>query len=159
MLFMIRIDIPGTGEIILEHVVFDVNGTLALDGKLLSGIPDKLEILKEHLQIHLLTADTHGKQAKIDQLLGLKAVRIQAGNEKEQKADYIQQLGASQTAAVGQGANDALMIELARIGICVISPEGSALDALLKADLIVPDILSALDILINPIRLKASLRN
>ena len=159
MLIMIRINIPGIGEINLEHVVFDVNGTLAVDGKLLPGIPEQIKRIKEHLQIHLLTADTHGKQSVIDQQLGLKAVRIQAGNEKEQKADYIQQLGASQTVAVGQGANDALMIEAARLGICVISPEGTALDALLKADLVVPDILSALEILINPIRLKASLRN
>ena len=159
MLIMIRINIPGVGEINLEHVVFDVNGTLAVDGKLLPGIPDQIKRLNEHLQIHLLTADTHGKQNVIDQQLGLKAVMIQAGNEKEQKADYIQQLGASQTVAVGQGANDALMIEAAQLGICVISPEGTALDALLKANLVVPDILSAFDILINPIRLKASLRN
>ena len=159
MLIMIRINIPGVGEINLEHVVFDVNGTLAVDGKLLPGIPDQIKRLNEHLQIHLLTADTHGKQNVIDQQLGLKAVMIQAGNEKEQKAEYIQQLGASQTVAVGQGANDALMIEAAQLGICVISPEGTALDTLLKAHLVVPDILSALDILINPIRLKASLRN
>jgi len=156
---MIRIDIPGVGEVNLEHVVFDVNGTLALDGKLLPGLPDHFQRLEKILQIHLLTADTHGKQSEIDQQLGLKAVRIQAGNEKEQKADYIHHLGANQTVAVGQGANDALMIEAARLGICVISPEGTALDTLLKADLVVPDILSALEILINPIRLKASLRN
>lgn len=155
---MIRLNVPGVGEINLEHVVFDVNGTLAVDGKLLPGISDQLQELKKHLNIHLLTADTHGKQIEIDQQLNLEAVRIQAGNEKEQKSDFIHQLGANQTAAVGQGANDALMLEAARIGICVISAEGTALQTLLKADLVVPDIKSALEILQNPARLKASLR-
>ncbi|HDD55418.1 MAG TPA: HAD family hydrolase [Chloroflexi bacterium] len=155
---MIRLNIPGVGEINLEHVVFDVNGTLAVDGTLLPGIPDLLQDLSQLLSIHLLTADTHGKQAEIDRQLNLEAIRIRAGDEKEQKLEYVHQLGADQTAAVGQGANDALMLEAARIGICVISAEGTALQSLLKADLVVPDILSALEILQNPTRLKASLR-
>jgi P-type E1-E2 ATPase len=156
---MISLHVPGIGELNLEHVVFDVNGTLAVDGKLLSGIPDLLQDLKQDLEVHLLTADTHGKQIEIDQQLKLKATRIQSGDEKEQKAAYIHHLGAEKTAAVGQGANDALMLEAARIGICVISAEGTALETLLKADLVVPDIISALEILQNPTRLKASLRN
>ena len=155
---MIRLNIPGIGEINLEHVVFDVNGTLAVDGILLPGIPDLFQELKKHLNIHLLTADTHGKQLEIDQQLNLEAVRIQAGDEKGQKLEYIHRLGAKKTAAVGQGANDALMLEAAQIGICVISAEGTALPTLLKADLVVPDIKSALEILQNPTRLKASLR-
>ena len=155
---MIIINVPGAGEINLKHVVFDVNGTLAVDGKLLPSIVDLLEDLREHLNIHLLTADTHGKQIEIDEQLNLEAVRVQAGDEMRQKAEYINHLGANQTAAVGQGANDGLMLEAARIGICVISAEGTALDTLLKADLVVPDITSALEILLNPTRLKASLR-
>ena len=155
---MISLNVPGVGEINLEHVVFDVNGTLAVDGKLLPGIPDLLQELKKHLNIHLLTADTHGKQLEIDQQLNLEAVRVQAGDEKGQKLEYIHRLGTKKTAAVGQGANDALMLEAAQIGICVISAEGTALQTLLKADLVVPDIKSALEILQNPTRLKASLR-
>lgn len=156
---MIEINVPGAGKINLEHVVFDVNGTLAVDGKILPGVPELLRKVEKHLTIHLLTADTHGKQTEIDRQLNLEATRIQAGDEKNQKSNYIHTLGAEKTAAVGQGANDALMLEAARIGICVISPEGTALQTLLKADLVVPDILSALEILHNPTRLKASLRN
>lgn len=158
MSIMIKVAIPGIGELSLEHVVFDVNGTLAVDGKLLPGVPDLFQELKQHLTIHLLTADTHGKQSRIDQVLGLEAVRIQAGDEKEHKANFIRTLDPRQTIAIGQGANDALMMEAARIGICVLSPEGTALETLLKADLVVPDINSALEILLHPIRLKASLR-
>jgi soluble P-type ATPase len=155
---MIKIAIPGKGDLELKHVVFDVNGTLAVDGHLLPEIPELLDILKDHLEIHLLTADTHGKQAEIDLILNLKAERVKAGNEARQKADYIENLGAKNTVAIGQGANDALMLKSAGLGICTLSAEGTALETLLGSDLIVPDIQSALNILLNPTRLIASLR-
>ena len=105
-----------------------------------------------------MTKKTTYDENNIDVLKGLEAVRIQAGDEKEHKANFIRTLDPMQTIAIGQGANDALMMEAARIGICVLSPEGTALETLLKADLVVPDINSALEILLHPIRLKASLR-
>lgn len=156
---MIKVAIPGKGEFELKHVVFDVNGTLAVDGHLLPGIPELLAALKDHLEIHLLTADTHGKQAEIDLILNQKANRVKAGNEARQKADYVKKLGAKNTVAVGQGANDFLMLKSAVIGICTLSAEGTALETLLGSDLVVPDIITALNILLNPTRLIASLRN
>ncbi len=155
---MIKVEIPGTGEVQLENVVFDVNGTLAVDGDLLPGVSALLEDLGERVNIHLLTADTHGKQSKLDQQLGIKAVRITPGNEAEQKVDYLRKIGPDHSAAVGQGANDSLMLKEARIGICILSQEGTALETFLQADLIVPDIISALTIISKPSRLTASLR-
>ena len=156
---MIKVAIPGKGVLELKHVVFDVNGTLAVDGELLPEVPELLGAVKDHLEIHLLTADTHGKQAEIDKILNLKADRVKPGDEARQKADYVQDLGPDITVAVGQGANDSQMIKTAVIGICTLSAEGSALETLLAADLVVPDIQSALRILLNPTRLKASLRS
>ena len=60
--------------------------------------------------------------------------------------------------ALGQGANDSLMLVSAQIGICILSVEGAARESLLGADLVMPDILSALDLLDKPLRLIASLR-
>jgi len=73
---MIRFNIPGLGDYNLEHLVMDVNGTLAVDGQLIEGVGEKIESLRSTLIIHLLTANTHGRQAVIDQQLGLTAVRI-----------------------------------------------------------------------------------
>lgn len=156
---MINVTIPGKGQFKLEHVVLDVNGTLALDGQLLPGVQELLDNLKEHLKIHLLTADTHGKQVEIDSILNLKAKRIKPGNEAQQKADYLEIIGPHKTVAIGQGANDSLMLKSAVIGICTLSAEGSALETLLGSDLVVPDIQTALNILLNPTRLIASLRS
>ena len=60
--------------------------------------------------------------------------------------------------AMGQGANDAGMLKNAVIGVCVLSPEGTALSTLLSADLVVPDILTAFSLLEKPKRMIASLR-
>jgi len=155
---VITLKIPGRGEIHLKHLVTDVNGTLAQDGEIINGVLERINQLRPHLEIHMLTADTHGKQKYIDAALGLKAIRVSPGGEAEQKAEFVRSLGAENVVALGQGANDALMLKEAAIGICVLSGEGTATEALLSADLITADVLAALDLLLHPIRIVASLR-
>ncbi len=155
---MIELNIPGRGVIRIEHLVSDVNGTLAVDGQLIPGVTRTLTALQDRLTVHLLTADTHGRQDAIDRQLGLKAVRIPPGGEAAAKAEYIQRLGPTAVAALGQGANDAEMLRQAAIGICIQSKEGLAVESLMAADILSPDILSALELLDNPLRLVASLR-
>jgi P-type E1-E2 ATPase len=155
---MIELTIPGCGLIQLEHLVCNVDGTLAIDGQLIEGVSRSLRELRDRLQIHLLTADTYGKLAAIDRQLGLTAVRIQPGGETEQKATYVRELGAERVAAIGQGANDSAMLKQAAIGICIASQEGTAVESLLAADLFVPDIFAALELLEKPLRLVATLR-
>lgn len=155
---MIELTIPGRGTVRLRHLACDVNGTLAVDGQLVDGVAGALLSLVDRLEIHLLTADTHGAQAAIDQRLGLTAVRIPAGGEAEAKAIFVRELGPSGVVAIGNGANDAAMLFEAAVGIAVLSVEGLAADAAAAADLIAPDILSALEMLDKPMRLVASLR-
>jgi P-type E1-E2 ATPase len=94
----------------------------------------------------------------IDQQLNLTAVRIQPGDEAERKAEYVRGLGAETVVAIGQGANDASMLKEAALGICVMSQEGAAIEALLSSDLVMPDIAAALELLDKPLRIVASLR-
>lgn len=155
---MIELNLPGRGILQLEHLVSDVNGTLAVDGQLIEGMTRSLRNLRDRLEIHLLTADTHGRQAAIDIALGLQARRIQPGGEAEQKAEYVHKLGAQQVVAIGQGANDAAMLKEAALGIAVHSVEGMAVETLLAADIIVPDIHAALELLEKPLRIVATLR-
>ncbi len=155
---MIELKIPGRGTLQIEHLVSDVNGTLAVDGILLEGLPRVLNSLRDRLNLHLLTADTHGRQERIDFQLGLKATRIRPGDEAQQKAEYVNRLGAERVLAIGQGANDAEMLKAAGLGVCVLSKEGTALATLMAADLVMPDIFSALELIEKPLRIVASLR-
>jgi P-type E1-E2 ATPase len=155
---MIELTIPGRGSLRLQHLVTDVNGTLAVDGVLIDGLTKRIASLRDRLEIHMLTADTHGRQFLIDEQLNLKAERVQPGNEAVQKAEFVRKLGAETVVAMGQGANDAEMLKAAALGICVMSEEGVAVETLISADLVVPDIFVALDLLDNPVRIVASLR-
>ncbi len=155
---MIELHIPGRGLVTLEYLVSDVNGTLAVDGQLIEGLPRLLNELRDRLEIYLLTADTHGRQDLIDRQLNLQAVRINPGNESQQKADYVQRLGAEHVVALGQGANDAGMLRAAAIGSCVLAAEGLSVEAVQAADVLASDIYSALELLEKPVRLVATLR-
>jgi P-type E1-E2 ATPase len=155
---MIELTIPGRGPLRIRHLVTDVNGTLAVDGVLIDGLTKRIASLRDRLEIHMLTADTHSRQSAIDEQLNLKATRIQAGNEAEQKAEFVRKLGAETVAAIGQGANDAQMLKTAALGICVMSQEGVAAETLTSADIVLPDIFAALDLLEKPVRIVASLR-
>ena len=150
--------IPGRGILELEHLVTDVNGTLAIDGQLIEGVAKRLAALRDRLTVHLLTADTHGRQAVIDQQLGLTAIKIAFGGEGLQKAEYVRRLGSDKVVAIGQGANDAEMLEEAQLGICIMSQEGVAREALMAADLLVPSIITAFELLEKPLRIVASMR-
>ena len=153
---MIEIDIPGYKRVQIEHVVFDVNGTLALDGVLLGGVAPLIQELRQQVEVHLLTANTHGKQEAVDRELGLEAHIIQGG--MVEKASYVQGLGAENVAAIGNGANDRLMCELAALGIAVIGGEGAASSIITSADIVVNDIRDALALLLKPNRICATLR-
>ena len=139
-------------------MVLDVNGTIAKDGKLLAGIPERIQKLSEKLKIHILTADTHGKQSEIDSILSIKGLRISPKNEAQQKMNYVLDLGKENTVAIGNGANDSLMIKSAHLGIVVIGNEGAAIETLINSDIVCTNIFDALDLLLNSKRIVATLR-
>jgi soluble P-type ATPase len=51
------------------------------------------------------------------------------------------------------------MMGVAGVGMAVVGPEGAAAELLAAADLVVREINDALDLLANPLRLKATLRD
>ncbi len=155
---MIEIEVPGFTCYRLQHIVLDVNGTIAKDGQLIEGVKELFVELGSKLDIHLVTADTHGGQEVIDETLGLRAVRIESQDQIRAKLDYIQRLGVDKVVAVGNGANDSAMLEHAALGIIIIGPEGAAVESLFKAKVVVPDIRAALELLLYPKRLMATLR-
>jgi P-type E1-E2 ATPase len=156
---MLTVAIPGGDTFRLVRLVLDVNGTIAEDGDLIAGVKERLARLQRDLEVVLVTADTHGRQQALDGELGLEAVRTEGGRpEARQKAELVRRLGAEGTVAIGNGANDAEMLQEAALGIAVIGPEGASAAVLQGADVVARDIRDALDLLILPRRLMATLR-
>lgn len=155
---MLEIDIPGFGSVRLEHLVSDFTGTLSVNGQLLPKVDVRLNRLAELMKIHILTADTFGKAQT--ELEGVNCeIHILTGeNQDMQKEEYVAKLGAENVAAFGNGNNDRRMLKAARIGIAVSEGEGCAIDAILAANIHVRSAGDGLNLLLNPKRLKATLR-
>jgi soluble P-type ATPase len=156
---MITIDIPGSDQIIINHLVLDYNGTLAKDGELINGVSERLILLAKSAAIHVITADTHGtvKEKLASLPVGIEV--IGADFQDELKETYIKHLGVATVAAMGNGRNDVRMLAAAKLGVGLLQEEGAAAAVLRSADIICTDICDALDLLLYPERLRATLRN
>jgi soluble P-type ATPase len=154
-LLMIQLQIPAREVIKLHHAVFDLNGTLATDGRLIPGVTHRLRKLARMLTLHILTAGTHGNIAELEEALGLAFHLVSSG---EEKVRYIEQLDPCTVIAFGNGANDVGMLRLAALGIAILGTEGLSLDALRGADILVRSPTDALDLVLYPKRLVATLR-
>jgi P-type E1-E2 ATPase len=155
---MIQIEIPGFGPVQLSHLVSDFTGTLSVDGGLLPGVQETLNQLSEKMTIHILTADTFGRAREA--LTGVSCqIHLLTGPDQDlQKEKYVKDMGPEKVMALGNGNNDRRMLKIARVGIAVMEEEGCAVEALLAADILVRSALSALRLLLSPLRLKAGLR-
>lgn len=154
---MLNIDIPGWGDLTITNAVFDFNGTLAQDGKVIPGVVEALDSLSKTVNLHVITADTYRTVEGV--LPGFISLHTLKSEEHiTEKALLIRELGSHQTVAVGNGRNDRMMLKEARIGIVVIQAEGASIEALSAADIAVTDILDAINLLNFPTRLKATLR-
>lgn len=155
---MLEIAIRGFGTLRLDHLVLDFNGTLAIDGGLLPGVKPRLRKLARLLRVHVLTADTFGKARASLAGVDCKLTILAPGGEDRAKARYVRRLGARRVACIGNGRNDRLMLAAGALGIVTLQAEGAAAASLAAADVVVRDVHDALDLLLEPRRLLATLR-
>lgn len=155
---MLKITIPGMEEITLDHLLLDYNGTLACDGKIKPGVLEKLEKLSHSLRIHVITADTFGSVQEQCDASFIHIHIIGKESQDHAKLAYLKALGPEQTVAIGNGRNDALILEEARLGFAILQEEGCATKSLLASDILFQSINDALDVLLNVNRLIATLR-
>ena len=155
---MITIDIPGRGGLQLEHLVTDFNGTIADGGALIEGVADRLRTLADRLDIAVVTADTFGRVRSEMDGLPVEILILESGGEDLAKADHVRLRGSAVTVAMGNGCNDWLMLAEASLGLAVIEGEGAAAVAVQAADVWFRDVRDALDALLEPQRLLATLR-
>lgn len=155
---MLTINIPGFKILALKHLVLDFNGTLACGGEVLPGVAERLAALAGRLAIHVVTGNTFGNAASALEGWPCQLEMLPGEGLSEAKRDYVERLGAEKVAAVGNGRNDRLMLGVAALGIAVVQGEGAAAETLASAHLVVPGIAEALDLLLFPKRLVATLR-
>jgi soluble P-type ATPase len=155
---MIEINIPGSDILRFEHFVSDFSGTLSEDGIMLPGVREKLQVLSEKLQIHVLTSDTFGRAREELKNLNCIIQVLEGEGHAAQKANYVLSLGAEKVVAAGNGNNDAFMLRVAGLGIAVCLREGCSVRAVEASGILVRSPIDAIDLLLCPKRLVATLR-
>ena len=155
---VIRITVPGRGSHTIEHLILDLNGTISVDGRIVRGVKEKLKGLSRELEITVVTADTNRNAESLLAGLPVCLHTIRENRENEQKLAVVLEKGKDNTVSIGNGCNDVSMLRESAIGICVVGREGASAEALMASDLVVSTINDALDILLKPHRLRATLR-
>ena len=137
----IAIDIPGFGSRNILSILTDYTGTLSRGGRLSDGNKEILFKVSDLLDVHVLKADTFGKAE--DELTGIPVTFHRLSGERQdiQKQEYGWKIGLRQSAVLGNGNNDRLLLKAAKdvggIAIAVDNGEGCATDALLISNLFI----------------------
>jgi len=153
-----RIEIPGWGNMEAKNLILDMNGTIATDGKISPEVKEKINLLSQSLKIYVLTADTHGTASKEVEGLTVELIQVPDEDSKAAKGAFLSQIAPESTIAIGNGSNDQFLLREAALGIAVLGDEGLSLAALQSADVVVQDISQALNLLLKPKRLTATLK-
>jgi soluble P-type ATPase len=154
---MIIIQRPGEAPLEIDFILLDFEGTLALDRRVHPKAKDKINLLSKRTRIYILTKGEEDRVGEILKKLKVEVIYLKEGKAAERKLDLLRQLGAKRSVAIGNGVDDASMIEEAGLGICILGKEGASAEALKKADVVVTNILDALDFLLKPFRQEATL--
>ncbi|WP_404317879.1 HAD family hydrolase [Malaciobacter canalis] len=154
-----KVNIPGKQEIEIENIVFDYNGTIAIDGKLIDGVKENINELSNNFNFFVITADTYGSVEQELQSVNCKIIKIEKSSQDISKEKFIKKLGSNTTLCVGNGRNDKLMLKESVLGIAILQDEGICTQTLLNSDILVKSILDVFGFLNDKNRLIATLRN
>jgi soluble P-type ATPase len=155
---MIRIEIPGWGNMEIENIVLDLNGTIATDGKIPPEVKEKINSLSDKARIYILTADTQGSGTEEVKDMNVELIKIPEEDSNKGKFDFLKTINPEITVVIGNGSNDELILKEAALGIAVLGDEGISVSAMKNADVIVKDISDALNLFLKSKRLIATLR-
>jgi len=155
---LIKTDIPGRGNMEIENILLDLNGTIATDGKIPLDVREKINLLSEKVTIYILTADTQGTAEEEVRGMNADMIKIAEEDSKNRKFEFLKSFDFEKTVAIGNGNNDHLILKEAALGIAVLGDEGISASAMKNADVIVKNISDSLDLFLKPKRLIATLR-
>jgi len=154
---MILIQRPGEAPLEIDFVLLDFEGALALDRRIHPKAKDKINLLSKRAKIHILVRGEEEDIGDVLRKLKAEVIYLKEGKASERKLELLRRLGAKRSVAIGNGLDDAPMMEEAGLAICILGKEGASVETLKKADIVVTNIVDALDFLLKPMRHKATL--
>lgn len=153
---MLALNIPGRGQFNMNHLVLDFNGTIAFNGKLIPDVAERIMLLSKDVDIHVITADTNETVARKCSVMPVSVQILRSDDHTGEKGGFVR--GLNGVICMGNGANDEAMFAESDIAIAINGKEGCATATLLKSDMVIDNINDALDLLLNPKLVTATLR-
>jgi soluble P-type ATPase len=148
--------IPGRGELNIKTIIFDLNGTLTVAGRIVPGVHEKLrELGVMGYNLLFLSGNTRNDAEQLSLELRIDYEIAKTAAEKRRIGEKYD---LKTCAAIGNGSIDSQLLEHAALGIVTLQAEGVAVESLLKSDILVPTINDALDLFLDKDRLIATLR-
>jgi soluble P-type ATPase len=149
-------DIPGTGLVELNNIILDLNGTLSIGGRIVDGVKSQIARL-QGMGYHVVffTGNTRNDADGISEFLDIPWREAKTAADKVHEAKTF---NLENTVSIGNGRIDLELTKAVRLGIVTLQAEGVHVETLLAADVVVPSITDALDLLIDTKRLVATLR-
>ena len=152
------IEIPGRNTLEIQHIIFDYNGTIALDGKVIEGVAEKIQALSDRIDFHVITADTYGTAEKELEGVPCQVINLSKSNEFKTKTDYLAFLGKEHCLSVGNGFNDKALLKQSILGIALIQDEWCCTETLISPDIVCKSLMYVFSFIEKPNRIKATLR-
>lgn len=148
--------VPEVGEIEINTIVFDLNGTLQVNGKIPDGVKEKLSKLKtKGFHLVFFSGDARGNASDIAKELGIEFRKCVSGERKEEE---FLTFDVNKTAAIGNARIDIGKFKHAKLSIATLQAEGIHAEILKYVDVIVPSINDALDFFLDEGTFKGTMR-
>ncbi len=151
-----KITIPGFGDLELTTLILDLNGTIAVHGEIIQGVKERIKLIKDKgLRVVLLSGDTRGNGLKMAQDLDIELLVVKTKKAKMQAAKKME---PKKCVTIGNGRMDVSLFKVARLSVAVMQAEGVSTECIREADILIPSVVNALDLLINETGLVSTLR-
>jgi len=142
--------------LILDTLILDLNGTISVDGKLIVWVENKIDSLKKSWRTILLcSGDTQWTADTIAKKIGAVLYHCKDQHDKEK---ILKKNKAKHSVAIGNGNIDVKLMKKCELSIAVIQAEWCSRKAIESSDIVCTNIVDALDILLLPKRLIATMR-
>jgi soluble P-type ATPase len=151
-----KFQIPGVGELEINTIVLDLNGTISVAGQIVPGVKERLaELTQVGMKVILFTGNTRGDADELAAELGIDWQLTPDGAAKQEAAS---RLALKPIASIGNGLIDLGLTKVCKLRIVTLQAEGVHVQTLMNSDIIVPSINDALDLFLDSSRLIAGLR-
>ena len=111
------------------------------------------------MQVHIITVNSFGTAEAELEGIACTVKLLPKENQRLEKGKYIAALGDDCVISIVNGSNDKETLHYSAVGIILIQKEGACAETLLVSNIVCTNIYDALDLIINPKRMSATLRS